>query len=186
MMDIIKLLIVGIIDIWVVYTLFNILYICFFCGVPNIPSSKETLSNLEKILSKYKTSDDFMFYDLGCGSGRISFFVAKKFPCAKVVGVELNPFIVFYLKLKKIILGYKNIDFIRGNILNMDFCKLKSDFIYVYLGEIVSKKLSLKLKNELNFDSIIIGNKFLLPDLKIVDVVKYKTLINGPLRVYQK
>lgn len=186
MTDIIKILIIWLIDIWVIYTLFNILYMCFFRGVPNIPSSRETLHNLEKVLSKYKTSDDFVFYDLGSGSGRISFFVAKKYPRAKVVGVEVNPFIVFYLKCKKFVSGYKNVDFIRGNIFGMDFHKLKPDFIYVYLGDVVSKKLSAKLKNELNFDSIVIGNKFLLPDLKIVDVVNYKTLINGPLRVYKK
>ncbi|MBD5405316.1 class I SAM-dependent methyltransferase [bacterium] len=186
MIDIIKVLIVGIIDIWVIYTLFNVLYICFFRGVPAIPSSKETLHNLEKILLKYKTSDDFVFYDLGCGNGKLSFFVAKKYPSSKVVGVEINPFIVFYLKCKKFIFGYKNVDFIRANIFKMDFYKLKPDFIYVYLGDSISKKLSAKLKNELNFGSIVIGNKFLLPDLKVVDVVKYKTLINGPLRVYKK
>lgn len=185
-MDFIKLLIIIFIDIWVVYTLFNVIYVCFLGGVPNISSSSETLLHINSILCKYKKNEDFVFYDLGCGSGKVAFFVAKHFPRARVVGVELNPFIVFYSKVKSFLLGYKNLSFEKNNILKMDFKSLNVDFFYCYLGDEVSKNLSCKLKNELSSDSIVIGNKFLLPCLKIVEVIDYKTLINGPLRIYKK
>jgi len=167
------------------YILFNTIYICFLSGVPAIPSSKKTLNELEKIIKKYKNKDKFVFVDLGCGTGKLLFMVAKKFPNAKFIGVEINPFIAMYCNLKKFLFVRKNICFIRGNIFKVNIKNLKPDFIYLYLGEKISIDISEKLKSDIGRNICIISNKFELNQLDLIDVVDYNNLINGPLRIYK-
>ena len=168
------------------YVLINTIYVCFFSGAPAIPSSAKTLKELENILKKYSNKKDFIFADLGCGTGKLLFKIASKFPKAKFVGVEVNPFITFYCKFKKFLFRKSNINFVRANIFKIDIAKLKADFIYLYLGEKLSIDISGKLQKQVGKNTYIISNKFELYKLNLVYVVDYNNLINGPLRVYKK
>ena len=167
------------------YILLNTIYICFLSGVPAIPSSKRTLNELKKVIQKYAKRKNFVFVDLGCGTGRFLFMVAKIFPDAKFIGVEINPFITMFCKFKKFLFARKNVNFIRGNIFKVDIKAFNPDFIYLYLGEKISVDISEKLKKEVGKDVYIISNKFELSQLDLIDVVDYNNLINGPLRVYK-
>ena len=122
---------------------------------------------------------------MGCGTGKLLFKVAKKFPDAKFFGVEVNPLIAFYCKIKKVLFGIGNVSFLRENIFKSDIKKFNADFIYLYLGEKLSINISKKLKSEIEKDTYIISNKFQLCQLNLVDIVDYNNLINGPLRIYK-
>ena len=167
------------------YILLNTIYICFLSGVPAIPSSGRTLRELEKFIAKYAKRKKFLFMDLGCGTGKTLLRVAKKFPDAEFLGVEINPFIVMYCKLKKFLFLRKNVRFLRKNIFDVDLKTLKPDFIYLYLGDEISGRISRKLNAEVGKNTVIFSNKFKLIGLDLVDISDYKNLINGPLMVYQ-
>ena len=97
-----KVLLMLFFNLLAFYILINTIYICFLSGAPAIPSSKRSLIELEKVIKKYATKKNFVFVDLGCGTGKLLFKVAKKFPDAKFFGVEVNPLIAFYCKIKKV------------------------------------------------------------------------------------
>ena len=179
-----KIFCVVFFDILALYMLFDAIYVLFF-GAPAISSSSETEEKLAKLLIKLSKKRNFVFMDLGCGNGRCILKLSKKFNDASFIGVEVNPVICFYCNLKKFFLRRKNVMFVRKNIFKLNIKKYKPDFIYLYLGEALSLKFSEKLKNEIGSDTYIISNKFELSFLKLTDIVKYNTLINGPLRVYK-
>ncbi len=172
-------------DILALYMLFDAIYVLFF-GAPAISSSFETEEKLARLIGKLSKKRDFVFMDLGCGNGKIILKLAKKFDKAFFIGVEVNPVVCFYCKLKKFLLKRKNILFIRKNIFKLDVKKYKPDFIYLYLGEGLSLKFSKKLEKQVSLNTYVISNKFELSSLKLTDIVKYNSLINGPLRIYQK
>jgi predicted RNA methylase len=69
-------------------------------------------------------------YDLGSGDGKL-LFLAKKKGGKKIIGVEINPLLVLFTKLKIIFLRKRNIDVVWGNfwstsIRNADVGKWKS------------------------------------------------------------
>ncbi len=179
-----KIICVVFFDILALYMLFDAIYVLFF-GAPAISSSSETEEKLVKLINKLSKKRNFVFMDLGCGNGRCLLKLSKIFKDASFIGVEVNPVICFYCNLKKFFLKRKNVLFIRKNIFKLNIKKYKPDFVYLYLGENLSLKFSEKLKKEISLNTYIISNKFELSSLKLIDIVKYNTLINGPLRVYK-
>ena len=68
------------------------------------------------------------FLELGCGTGRLTRFVALAFPKAKITIVDLSP---FYLKLaSKRLSAFKNINYIQGAAEHLDFKDQTFDAIY--------------------------------------------------------
>jgi predicted RNA methylase len=65
-------------------------------GAPWAPTSKGIV---RKMLSMGDVKPDDLLYDLGSGDGRIITMAAREFH-AKSVGIEINPFWVFWTKLK--------------------------------------------------------------------------------------
>lgn len=109
---------------------------------PWVPTRKKDLRRILK-LANLKPGD--IFYDLGCGDGRVAFYVSQNSP-AKAFGIELAiPFYLFCLLKNSRIKT------------NKPFFKLKSLYQedlsraqVVYLFAANSKKFTEKLVNKLN------------------------------------
>lgn len=129
-----------------------------FFGPPVVPTPKWIL---EEIFLVVKPKKGELFVDLGSGSGRVVKMAVQKYG-AKGLGVEINPFLVFWSKISAKFLGIKNIEFRRENYLKTDFSGAKIIFMYMlpqFLPPVVAK-----IEKECKKGTIIISQRFAVGD----------------------
>jgi trans-aconitate methyltransferase len=142
--------------------------------VPFISLPQPTLS---EIISHLRISPSDVFYDLGCGDGRVLLAAAKNQPAARYVGVEkaLWPYMLAKYKTRK----HKNIRIIRGDIARVDISEATIIFIYL-LPALVRKVASKFGEREIIAVEYPISNK--QPKRRIS--LKNKTTLIKELFVY--
>lgn len=123
-----------------------------FGSPPYYPSNKKLVRNMVEIADIGK---DDKVIDLGSGDGRILFEASKH---AKiVVGVELNPFLVTYTKVKAAI-THTDVQVERKNLYKVNLRDY--DVIFCYLLPATMSDLAGKFKQELRPGTRIITNTF--------------------------
>jgi len=144
-------LIVLLMFIFLLYFVFLISLLFFYLsglislifGAPYIPLSKKLIL---KILSFGGLSSNDIFYDLGCGDGRILMSGLSDFNVLKAVGYEIAPWpyfkTLFLIKYKKI----ERIKLFRRNSLKANINQ--ATFIYLYLFPKLVDKIASKIKKE--------------------------------------
>lgn len=65
--------------------------------VPFIPVPQSILPDIRKILDP---KDNSIVYDLGCGDGRVLFYLSKHIPKAKYVGIENSLFPIIIARIR--------------------------------------------------------------------------------------
>lgn len=117
------------------------IYDNFVTDAPFVPIPDE---RLDMIVDSFHLLPDSVFYDLGCGNGKILIKVSQKYPRIKVVGVELGlfPYLIAKIKTRK----YKNIEIRRENILETDINN--ATHIFIYLFPAIFQKLFPKIEKE--------------------------------------
>lgn len=118
-------------------------FISLIFGAPYIPLSKKPIL---KILSFGGLSSDDIFYDFGCGDGRILISGLSNFNISSAVGYEIAPWpyfkALFLIKYKKI----RKIKLFRKNCLKADISQ--ATFIYLYLFPKLVAKIARKIAKE--------------------------------------
>ncbi len=123
---------------------------------PWVPIDKKDLERLGKFLKLKKTD---IFYELGCGDGRVVDYVARTFGC-KSVGIELNPFLYFLCLFKK---G----NYIFGDLSQQNLSE--ATCVYVFgLPRALNNRVVAKLKKELKKESLVVSYGFKINSLKLV------------------
>jgi SAM-dependent methyltransferase len=115
-----------------------------FVGAPWVPTRKEVVT---KMLQMSELKPGEVLYDLGSGDGRLVIAAARDFG-AKSVGIEIDPFRVFYsrLKITQYHLGDKA-RIIRTNFFNVDLHD--ADVVVTFLLQETNDRLQKKLEAEL-------------------------------------
>lgn len=131
-----------------------------FFGVPFVPSRNQ---NFQEALDKLVFNKKDVFYDLGSGDGRLVFYAAKNFGI-KAVGVELNPLLITFCRIKKKISGNKKVAFLRQNVLKTNLSSAR--VIYMFLFPELVKKLSSKIKKECLPGTVIVSHGFEAKELR--------------------
>lgn len=146
--------------------------VTFFTGAPFAPSTPKKI----KIMMSYISQNDIKkAADLGSGDGRIIIALAKQ--GIEAHGYEINPFMVWWSRIKIKKLGLEDKAFIhRKSIWDVDYSEF--DCVVVFGILYMMDKLEKKLKNDLNKGTIVISNFFELPnwkyDKQIDGVLLYK------------
>jgi len=166
-----------------------ILFFILFCSItvlwailslaPWVPSRAKDLKRIFK-LANLKPGE--IFYDLGCGNGRIVFY-ANKNSQAKTIGIELALPFFLICKIRQIFHTNKNIIFKFKSLFKEDLSK--ADVVYVFgLPKALEKKLKQKLEKELKPGARVISYCFFIKGLepKIIDKPDKKT---NSIYVYQ-
>lgn len=130
------------------------LAVSFFTGGPFVPSRKKSV---EKMIELARIKPGMTVYDLGSGDGRI-LREAQKYG-AKAIGIEMNPFLVLFCRMKKLHVRWQN-------LWTADIHDANA--VFVYLLPINMKKLEHKLRKELRPGTRVVSNSFIFPNLKIV------------------
>jgi len=135
--------------------------------VPWVPTRDELLDFVMK-LARVRTDD--IFYDLGCGDGRVVIKAVKE-GARKGVCVEINPVLVE--KAKENAKSENVLD--RIEFLNEDFFKIPlsdATVVYMYLLTSVNRALRPKLESELKDGTRIVTLDFEIPGWKPVQIVE--------------
>lgn len=142
-----------------------------FFGVPFVPTTNRSIQN---IFSSVKIKKTDVFYDLGCGDGRLAFYVAQKYKCI-AYGIERNPLLNWFSRFKKRILNIKNVHFFRDNIYKIDL--RKATIIYLFLFPEVIERLKPKFIKECKRGTLIISHGFKIKgwDKKIFNHIESKS-----------
>lgn len=115
-------------------------FVSIISGAPYIPLSQKLI---RKILSFGGLSSNDVFYDLGCGDGRILISGLSNFNVSKAVGYEVAPWpyfkTLFLIKRNR----FKKIDLFRKNCLKADIGQ--ATFIYLYLFLKLVDKVAYKI-----------------------------------------
>lgn len=134
---------------------------------PWVPSRKR---DLERIFKLADLKPGQIFYDLGCGDGKIVFYAAKKHH-VNATGLEISAPLYLICLLKKIFNKEKNVKFKLKNLFKENLSK--ADAVYFFgIPATINNKLKEKLKKELKPGAKIISYSFKLDDWTPVAVNK--------------
>lgn len=102
---------------------------------------------VRRILSLAQVQEEERVVDLGCGDGRIVIAAAKEFH-AQALGVEIDPFRVFYARMWALLAGVRDrVRIVHGNMYAQDLTSV--DVVILFLSATSNFKLQTKLRREL-------------------------------------
>lgn len=133
----------------------------FVSLAPWVPTLNRDMERINRLADLKERN---IFYEIGCGSARVSYYIAKHNPQTQVVGIELALPLYIFAKLKSL-LGPKNLRIEFGDALLKNYSDV--DVVYVFgLPKTVNGKLKGKLENELKSGAKYISYAFTVNDWK--------------------
>ncbi len=147
-------------------------------GAPFVPTPKKTM---QKMFKQAKVKPGQVVYDLGCGDGRFIRTAAREHQ-AKAIGIELNPFLYLYTKIR----SWNKKD---ETILCNDFSKVNlsdADVVICYLLPKTMAKIENKLDSELKKGAKIISHGFKFKTWKPIDMLMPEEKEYGRIYIYEK
>lgn len=148
--------------------------------VPFVPTRRDAL---ELVLRALKLTEDDVFYDLGCGDGRVVVEAAKRFPVKKAVCVEARRELVEEAKraaAKEGVLG--RVAIIRGDFYDVPLKDATA--VYMYLLTSVNESLKPKLHKELRPGARVVTLDFQIPGWRPVEVLGDRSGWQSTVYVY--
>ncbi|OWJ54085.1 class I SAM-dependent methyltransferase [Pyrodictium delaneyi] len=135
--------------------------------VPWVPTRRQLISQVLRIA---RVSKGDIFYDLGCGDGRVVIEAAKR--GAKAVCIELRrELLESAIENAKKAGVYDKIEFINDDFFNVSLHR--ASVVYMYLLTRVNAALRPKLENELRIGARVITLDFAIPGWNPIHVEKY-------------
>lgn len=163
---------------------FVLLWVWIFSGFnkktrfTQIPNSvfKDVEKNLE-------IKNNSVVYHLGCGDGRILFYLIKQNPQARFIGVEDNKFLLLLARLRNWwnkILRKNQVEFVKEDFFDHDLSQATHVFTYLYpniMDDIISK-----FDKELKKGTRLVSLNFHFTGKKAISEIQLKKLSYQPAR----
>jgi len=155
------------------YALSNL--IALILGAPFVASRQR---QIDTILDKVQLKPQQLVIELGSGDGRFLRSAVKKYN-VKGLGIEIQPWLLIYARIRSKMQHLKNISFKNQNFFNADLSQ--ADVIFAFLLPPTLKKLRPKFLKECKPNVIIISHGF-----RIEGFEKYlfNQLDHQPYRTY--
>jgi SAM-dependent methyltransferase len=158
----------------------------FINRVPFITTSSSILKDIKEALD---INDDSVIYDLGCGDGRILFYLSSFNKKAKYIGIENSLFPILLAWVGNLLNKRKNgveVKIINSNFFNEDLSQATHIFTYLYPN--VMDELLPKLKKELKPGVKLISLSFKFSfksPTKEIDLKRKKYKLGRKMYIYQ-
>lgn len=156
--------------------------------IPAVPTQKSARTVILNLISEelqQHPRPQPVIYDLGCGWGGLCLAVAKEFPQAKVIGLELAWPALVICWLRKLVFGRRNWHILRHNFWQHDISD--GDIVLCYLGDVVMADLRDKLRREPRPNRLFISNTFPLPsDWEPLKRVAIPSMLSKEVIVYRQ
>ncbi len=132
----------------------------FWVFAPYFPTRKGHLALIQKV-AQLKAGDTF--YELGCGDARVSIALAKAYPEAQIIGLEMAGPLFFWAWIKAKLSRQKNLTIKWKNIFWQNLSD--ADSVYIFgMTESLNKKLKEKFLAELKPEARIISYVFTMKE----------------------
>ena len=128
---------------------------------PTQQAALAVMVNLIKTENSEHPQKSIKIYDLGSGAGGVTLKLAKAFPQATVVGVEIAWPAWLYSYIRQKISRLENVHFILNNFMRVNVAD--GDVVICYTSDACMGPMSEKLAKEAKQGSLIISNTFPLP-----------------------
>jgi len=154
--------------------------------VPFVTASNGVLKDIQEAFS---LKDDSVIYDLGCGDGRILFYLSSSFPKAKYIGIEHSWFPFILAKVGSFINRKKtgnNVEIFQADFFKTDLSNATHIFTYLY-PNIMDELLS-KFEKEFKSGTKLVSLSFKFTNkipIKEIDLARSKYKLGRKLYVYQ-
>lgn len=102
-------------------------FFSFLSLAPFVPTRNKDLERIAKI-ANLKPNENFL--EVGCGTAKVSLFLAQKYPQNQIIAIEFSPFFYLYSKLKAYFSHQKNFTILYGNALHLNFKNY--DVLYLF------------------------------------------------------
>jgi len=142
----------------VLFLLFLWMWSSIIAKVPFISVPNSVLPEIEKNLNLKENS---VVYDLGCGDGKVLFYLSKNNPNAKYIGIESAPFPLLFARINSWWFNKNNkgnIKIIKQNFFNTDLSNATHVFTYLYPN--VMDDLLPKFDEELKVGTRLVSTSF--------------------------
>ncbi len=167
-------------DIFLFCFLIFTLITFFWWFAPWLPTRGK---DLEQISEMVKLKKGETFYELGCGDARVSFYLAKKFPDSKIIGLEIFLPIFLVAKIKQFFWGQKNLSIKFKNVFWHDLSD--ADVLYIYgMPESLESPLRKKFLEDLKPKTRIISYVFKMNHWKSDPVIKKSKETKAKIYIY--
>ena len=140
------------------------LYLCiaFMTGGPFVPTRNSSVDAMIRVAG---IRNGMTVVDLGSGDGRVLLAAARE--GAYAVGFEINPYLVWYTRLRAFLSPQRGmISVYWKNLWRADISR--ADIVFVYLIPWRMKELAGILNRQLKPGSLVISNSFIFPDWKVI------------------
>lgn len=146
----------------------------FFIWPPPIPTSPKTRRRMIGAIKTHRPTDATrgLIVDPGCGFGGLTLALARAFPEASVVGVDLQPFPILIARCRARLLGLHNATFRRGDLFEEDYSAAQVVACYLY-GDVMERLYS-KWDRELQAGCVIVTNLHPIPNWQPVQEIPVK------------
>jgi SAM-dependent methyltransferase len=157
-------------------------------GVPTFPSMpvarEKIIALLQADMATRRTQGKYKVYDLGAGSGQLSWHIARALPEAEVVGVELSFLPWLRATLWQKLTRQNNLRYLRVDFWSMPV--RDADAVLTYLMEAIMPRVAAKLRAELRPRTLVISNKFALPGWEPEQTLPLQSAFSKRLLVYRQ
>jgi len=147
----------------IVFVLLVSLAYASLSGAPWVPTWKRDVERIAALLDLQK---DEIFYELGCGDGRVCLALAKSSQ-ARVTGIELSLIQWMVAQVRKYLSGSRA-RFSLGNVFSKDLSD--ADAVYLFLMPETYKKIAPKLLAQLRPGARVVSYVWPVPGLQIEKV----------------
>ncbi|MBD3359229.1 MAG: methyltransferase domain-containing protein [Candidatus Buchananbacteria bacterium] len=132
------------------------LYLLIFrYKVPWVPIWQKDLDRLNELI---ELSDNKVFYDLGCGNGRVLFYFAQKYPQVNFIGIELSLILYFICQFRKYLGRYENVKIKLGDYMKTDLNQ--ADYVFVFANQEPMQQIGAKIEKKVHKNLILISYCF--------------------------
>ncbi len=132
------------------------LYLLIFrYKVPWVPIWQKDLERLNKLI---ELADNKVFYDLGCGNGKVLFYFARKYPQVNFIGIELSLILYLICQLRKYLGRYKNVKIKLGDY--MKTALNQADYVFVFANQEPMQEIGAKIEKEVDENLVLISYCF--------------------------
>lgn len=153
--------------------------------IPTQAAARDIILSLIYDELKTRPGQKVKIYDLGAGLGGLCLAIARKFPEAEVVGLEMGWPMWLVASLRQKLTSRANARFQQGNFWNYDVSD--GDIIVFYLGAVVMQKMGDKLAREAKKNCLIISNTFPMPkDWPLLQHIPIAARLSKEIFVYRK
>lgn len=149
---IVLLIVYIVLAIYLLYTFFSI-----FSAAPFVPTSKK---NVKIMIDISKPIEGELLLDLGSGDGRI-LHAATKSGC-KCIGIEINPILYHWSRLKTRLKKLKNVEIRRENLWKTNLSDVDILSLFFIAGKM--NKLHKKILREMKPGSRVVSYGFKFPN----------------------